>query len=117
MSLSNNKIRPEKLGKKNVATSLKTSPTHPAPVVPEDSKRPTLADIPVGQKVMIHSLPDHTPFGRRLMEVGMLPGHEVTIMGYAPLRDPIQVRVLDALIAIRKSDALSIHVTFLPDGH
>ena len=100
-----------------MAISLKISHTHPAPAVPADPKRPTLADIPVGRKAVIHSLPDHTPFGRRLMEVGMLPGHEVTIMGYAPLRDPIQVRILGALIAIRKSDALSIHVTFLPDGH
>lgn len=77
----------------------------------------TLADIPVGEKVTIASLPDRTPFGRRLMEVGMLPGHEVTIMGRAPLRDPIQVRILGALIAIRKSDALTIHVIPLPDGH
>jgi ferrous iron transport protein A len=80
-------------------------------------ERLTLADIPVGGKVTIASLPDHTPFGRRLMEVGMLPGHEVTIMGRAPLRDPIQVRILGALIAIRKSDALTIHVIPLPDGH
>ena len=89
----------------------------PESEIPVAQKRPTLADVPVGKSVTIHSLPDHTPFGRRLMEVGVLPGHEATVMGYAPLRDPIQVCILGALIAIRKSDARSIQVISLPDGH
>ncbi len=88
-----------------------------APETPAARTYPTLAEIPVGKSVMIHSLPDHTPFGRRLMEIGVLPGHQATVMGYAPLQDPIQVCVLGALIAIRKSDARSIHVTSLPDEH
>lgn len=76
----------------------------------------TLADIPVGGKVIIESLPDRTAFGRRLMEIGLLPGNEATVMGRAPLRDPIQVCVLGALIAIRRSDALTVHVSPLSNG-
>lgn len=76
----------------------------------------TLADIPVGGKVLIESLPDRTAFGRRLMEIGLLPGNEATVMGRAPLRDPIQVCVLGALIAIRRSDALTVHVSPLSDA-
>jgi Fe2+ transport system protein FeoA len=76
----------------------------------------TLADVPVGGKVVIESLPDRTAFGRRLMEIGLLPGSEATVVGQAPLRDPIQVRVLGALIAIRKADALAVHVSPISDG-
>lgn len=88
----------------------------PDPAIPSPRKPQTLAETPVGRKVVIESLPDHTPFGRRLMEVGMLPGQEAEVMGRAPMRDPIQVCVLGALIAIRVSDALTIRVTPLPDG-
>lgn len=76
----------------------------------------TLADVPVGGKAIIESLPDHTAFGRRLMEIGLLPGSEATVVGRAPLRDPIQIRVLGALIAIRKADAVAVHVSPIPDG-
>ena len=76
-----------------------------------------LADIPVGRKVVIESLPDHTPFGRRLMEVGLVPGLEAVVMGRAPMQDPIQICVLGALMAIRVSDAMTIRVTLLPHGH
>ena len=83
----------------------------------QPSPRLTLADIPVGRKIIIESLPDRTAFGRRLMEIGLLPGHEATVMGRAPLRDPIQIRIFGALMAIRRSDALSIHVSLLSDAH
>lgn len=84
---------------------------------PRPSGVQTLADIPIGTKVVIKSLPDHTPYGRRLMEVGMLPGQVAEVMGRAPMQDPIQVCVLGALIAIRVSDAMAIRVTPLPHGH
>ena len=77
----------------------------------------TLADIPVGGRVRIVALPDHTPFGRRLMEVGLIPGCEALVTGRAPLNDPMQISVLGALIAIRKMDALAVSVTSLPHGN
>ncbi|GEM_PF-6825124 len=86
------------------------------PAVQPFPRHLTLADIPVGGKVLIESLPDRTAFGRRLMEIGLLPGNEAKVMGRAPLRDPIQVCVLGALIAIRRSDALTVHVSPLSDA-
>lgn len=100
-----------------MVTRLITPQLPPAPPAPAIQKPLTLADIPIGRRVLIESLPDHTAFGRRLMEVGILPGHEAIVMGRAPLRDPIQVCVLGALIAIRKADASSIHVAHLSNGH
>lgn len=86
-------------------------------VIQPSSRYLTLADIPVGGKVIIESLPDRTAFGRRLMEIGLLPGNQATVMGRAPLKDPIQVCVLGALIAIRRSDALTVYVSPFSDGH
>jgi ferrous iron transport protein A len=89
---------------------------NPSKAIQPPLKRLTLADIPVGRKVVIESLPDRTAFGRRLMEIGLLPGNEATVMGRAPLRDPIQICVFGALLAIRRSDALAISVSLLADA-
>ena len=76
----------------------------------------TLAEIPVGGKVLIESLPSHTAIGRRLMEIGLLPGNEATVVRRAPLRDPIQIFVLGALLAIRQIEAATILVSPIFDG-
>ena len=49
----------------------------------------------------------------RLWELGLLPGTLVEVVRIAPFGDPIAVRVKDAQIAIRKSDALRITVDAL----
>lgn len=99
-----------------MAADLSLSEAIKRPAAQASRRHLTLADIPVGAKVVIKSLPDHTAFGRRLMEIGLIPGSEATVMGRAPLRDPIQICVLGALIAIRKADALAVHVIPLPHG-
>lgn len=41
----------------------------------------------------------------RLMEMGMLEGREVRLIRFAPLKDPVEVSVLNSRIAIRRKDA------------
>lgn len=119
MSLNNNiktampkscAVEVEMVSGVSISEAFKQSPAQPS------RRHLTLADIPVGEKVIIESLPDRTAFGRRLMEIGLLPGNEATVVGRAPLRDPIQICVLGALIAIRRSDASTVHVSPLSDG-
>lgn len=43
--------------------------------------------------------------GRRVREMGLVPGVEVTIQGRAPLYDPVAVRVLGGTITLRNSEA------------
>ncbi|MBI3940101.1 MAG: ferrous iron transport protein A [Acidobacteria bacterium] len=46
----------------------------------------------------------------RLMEMGFLEGHEVTLVRFAPLRDPLEVDVLNSRISIRRSEASGIRL-------
>lgn len=121
MSLSNNSFRKSAPKWRPVEVEMVSGmgvPESPQPSCAQSSPRHlTLADIPVGEKVIIESLPERTAFGRRLMEIGLLPGYEATVMGQAPLRDPIQVCILGALIAIRRSDASTVHVSPLSNDH
>ena len=48
--------------------------------------------------------------GRRVREMGLVPGVEVTIQGRAPLYDPVAVRVLGGTITLRNSEADHIMV-------
>lgn len=48
----------------------------------------------------------------RLMQMGVVPGAEVSVVKSAPLGDPIQVRVRDYDLALRRTEAQTITVAF-----
>ena len=48
--------------------------------------------------------------GRRIRDMGLVPGTEIKIQGRAPLNDPVAVRVLDFTLTLRNSEADYIEV-------
>ena len=48
--------------------------------------------------------------GRRLREMGLVPGARVTIQGRAPLYDPVALRVLGGTLTLRNNEADFIEV-------
>jgi Fe2+ transport system protein FeoA len=51
----------------------------------------------------------------RLMDMGMLPGAEVKVRGFAPLGDPMDIIVRGYHLALRKKEASSVSVELLSD--
>ena len=47
---------------------------------------------------------------RRLMELGLVPGTRVEVLRRAPLGDPIELRLRDVHLSLRRSEAAFIHV-------
>ncbi len=47
---------------------------------------------------------------RRLLEMGLVPGTPVTVQREAPLGDPVELRVRNYALSIRRADALGIEV-------
>jgi ferrous iron transport protein A len=43
--------------------------------------------------------------GRRLREMGLVPGTLITVCGRAPLHDPVAIRVMDCTITLRNNEA------------
>lgn len=66
-----------------------------------------LADGEVGIIVGIECAP---PVARRLMEIGLTPGTEITVLRRAPLGDPLEVTVRGIHLSVRRSEARSIDV-------
>ena len=48
--------------------------------------------------------------GRRIREMGMIPGTLVTIQGRAPLYDPVALRIYGCTISLRNNEADYIEV-------
>ena len=43
--------------------------------------------------------------GRRIREMGLVPGTEITIQGRAPLYDPVALRVMGGTLTLRNNEA------------
>ncbi len=48
--------------------------------------------------------------GRRIREMGLTPGASIEIMGRAPLKDPVAVKVRGCTISLRNNEADCIEV-------
>lgn len=72
-----------------------------------------LLDLKNGETCRLLSLDTSLVHHDRYLELGFTQGTEICVLRKAPLGDPIQVRVRDTDLAIRKADALCIQVESL----
>ena len=70
----------------------------------------TLKDVQIGQTVTVKKLTGQGATKRRIMDMGITKGVEVTVVKVAPLGDPIELNVRGYQLSIRKSDAEMIEV-------
>jgi ferrous iron transport protein A len=42
---------------------------------------------------------------RRIREMGVVPGAEIAIIGRAPLRDPVAIKIKDFTLTLRNNEA------------
>ncbi len=48
--------------------------------------------------------------GRRIREMGLIPGAELKIQGRAPLHDPVSLKIMGFIITLRNNEADFIEV-------
>lgn len=75
-----------------------------------------LDELPVGSRVRVVEIEGSGKHQRRMLDMGFVPGAEVTVIREAPLGDPTEYRVKGTSIALRQIDAHSILVEELEDG-
>jgi Fe2+ transport system protein FeoA len=74
----------------------------------------TLDQLQEGQRGRIESLLGDDLVLRRLMEMGVLENEEIEVIGFAPLGDPMEIRLRDYRLSLRRNEAARIRVTLLP---
>ena len=70
----------------------------------------TLKDVPVGQSARIVKLHGAGAVKRRIMDMGLTRGTEVTVRKLAPLGDPLELTVRGYELSLRKADAEAVEV-------
>lgn len=70
----------------------------------------TLDELKPGKKGRITAVGGEGELRLRLLDMGLIPRTEVTLMKVAPMGDPIEIRVRGYELTLRVSDAKNIEV-------
>ena len=70
----------------------------------------TLREVPIGSTVKVVKIHGEGAVRRRIMDMGLTKGVDVTVRKVAPLGDPIQLNVRGYELSIRKADAEMVEV-------
>ena len=74
----------------------------------------TLDQLQEGQRARIDSFIGDDVVLQRLMEMGLLENEEIEVIAFAPLGDPVEIRLRDYRLSLRRTEAARIRVSLLP---
>ncbi len=74
------------------------------------SEAVSLADLPPGTRALVVGVDSEGPLGRRLLDLGFVPGTEVRVIRRAPLGDPLALELRGYQLCLRRRDARRIQV-------
>lgn len=74
-----------------------------------------LREMHRNQTGMIRSVRATGELGRRIRDMGLVPNTEVRVVGRAPLKDPVALRIMDFTITLRNNEADHISVEIQED--
>lgn len=69
-----------------------------------------LSELPVGGKARVLSIRDADEVSLRILEMGVTPGVELSVVGFAPLGDPLEIELRGYLLSLRRSEADRVQV-------
>ena len=76
----------------------------------EEIKLRTLRDVKVGETAIVVKLHGEGATKRRIMDMGLTKGVEVSVRKVAPLGDPVELTVRGYELSLRKADAEMVEV-------
>jgi ferrous iron transport protein A len=76
----------------------------------------SLDQLRPGQRARIEALEGADALAQRLLEMGLLEGEEVEVLGFAPLGEPVEILLRDYRLSLRRAEAARVRVTPLPPG-
>ncbi len=76
----------------------------------------SLSDVSVGERGKIVQVEGTDGVSIRLLEMGLTPGVPFTVIGTAPLGDPLELEIRGYRLSVRKSEAARVHVELIPSA-
>ncbi len=75
----------------------------------------SLRQITSGERAIVTAVTAEGDVGRRLREMGLSPGTEIKILGRAPLKDPVSIRLKNYTLTLRNNEADFVMVEKVED--
>ena len=69
-----------------------------------------LRKLQKNQSGVVLAIRAENELGRRIRDMGLVPGADITVKGRAPLKDPVAVRVMGFTLTLRNNEADYIDV-------
>ena len=74
----------------------------------------TLKDLKVGQSAVIKSVGGEGALRQHFLDMGVIPSAEVTLIKFAPMGDPMELKIHGYELTLRLEDAKKIEITPIP---
>ncbi len=68
----------------------------------------TLAELAVGEQGCVAEVQGNDEIAVRILEMGLIPGTEVSVLGTAPWGDPLELDVRGYRLSLRKAEAARV---------
>lgn len=75
----------------------------------------SLRSLQKGQYATIAAIAADGEMGRRIRDMGLIPGVEVQVIGRAPLEDPVALRLMGFTLTLRNNEADYVTVRAVKD--
>lgn len=75
----------------------------------------TLKELGIGKTAVVKSVGGSGSLRQHFLDMGIIPGVEVTLVKYAPMGDPMELRIHDYELTLRLDDAARIEVRELSE--
>lgn len=72
--------------------------------------RETLRMLKPGEEAVIAKVTANGELGRRIRDMGLVPGTKIMVMGRAPLKDPVEIKLKGYNLTLRNNEADHIMV-------
>ena len=73
----------------------------------------TISDLKIGESGKITTVGGEGALRQHFLDMGMIPGVTVTLMKYAPMGDPLELKIFDYELTLRKADAAKIQIELI----
>lgn len=70
----------------------------------------TLKELEVGKSAVIRSVGGEGVLRQHFLDMGVIPGAEVTVVKLAPMGDPMELQLRGYVLTLRREDARSIEI-------
>ena len=82
----------------------------------EGKQTMTLKDLPIGKSATLTIVGGEGALRQHFLDMGLIPGADVTMVKYAPMGDPVELRIHSYELTLRLADAEKIEITNVRDG-